>query len=140
MILYRCTNTVPVGIIPASNWAVHSIALEVFLDMCEERVQAGGGDKIIVIELPRPNDELVGEYKTIYRREAVIDVQPFGLDEKRGWWSFNRPYSGSFKVIDVLERKGYSLEQIDYFDLKYKTDRAEWAPWLRDNVVTIQGL
>lgn len=136
MILYRCCRGVPEGIIHPSNWATNSIALEYFLDKCDELLLEGGGDKIVVIEIPRPDPVLVGPYCRIIGREVKKMggremALPFG-DDGEGWWSFNRPYFDPFEVVDVLEREKYTLEEIDFLDCRYKKRREEWAPWLRD--------
>ena len=124
MILYRCGTSCPVGEIPPSNWATGSIALEYFIDRCEEN-GIDCGDKIFVIEIPAQSPVDIGPYCRINGRKADGDLaHPFG-DDKDGWWSFNQPYSGPFRVIDVLSLKGLSMTDIDLLDTRYKP-REEW--------------
>lgn len=138
MILYRCGNSIPAGVIPPSNWAWHSIALEVFIDQCDEGLKEGGGDKIIVIEIPTPESTLVGPYVPIISRALQSQSSTlFGKDDKLGWWSFNQPYEGPFTIIAILNRNDLNYDQIDYLDTRYKEDRNEWAPYLQRTVSTI---
>lgn len=128
MILYRCADEIPVGEISPSNWATNSIALEYFVARRCENLQPVG-EKIFVIEIPAPRPEDVGPYCRI--NGGVADAEsafPFGNDGK-GWWSFNRPYSGAFQVIDVLQLEDLSLTDIDLLDTRYKP-REEWSKGL----------
>lgn len=128
MILYRCGTNCPVGEISPSNWATNSIALEYFIDRCEER-GLDCGDKIFVIEIPVQSPADVGPYCRINGRVAEgTSSHPFG-DDKNGWWSFNRLYSGSFRVVDVLMLEGLSMTDIDLLDTRYKP-REEWPKGL----------
>lgn len=128
MILYRCGENCPVGEIPPSNWATNSIALEFFIARRCENLQPVG-EKIFVIEIPTPQPEDVGPYRRVLGRVPVEDSPyPFGSDGK-GWWSFNRPYSGQFGVADVLRLTNLCLTDIDLLDTRYKPCE-EWPEGL----------
>ncbi len=88
MILYRCGTTCPVGEIPPSNWATNSIALECFIDRCDEKLMECG-DKIFVIEIPAPSPADIGPYRRINDRVADGTFSHSFGDDKDGWWSFN---------------------------------------------------
>jgi len=87
------------------------------------------GDKIFVLEIPAQSPADIGPYCRINGRKADGDpAHPFG-DDKDGWWSFNRPYSGPFRVVDALTLKGLSMTDIDLLDARYKP-REEWPKGL----------
>ena len=124
MILYRCGKERLGGVIFPSNWTTNSIALEFFIDQCEERM-IDCGDKIFVIEIPAPKKELVGNYFSIQGRRVPSEVTlPFGNDG-RGWWSFNSSYAGPFRIVGILQVKDFTLEEIDNLDARYKPANKE---------------
>lgn len=128
MILYRCGKNPPEGIINLSNWATNSCALGAYIDSDMSGVSFG--DKIIVIEIPEPNPEEIGPYFRINRRQPDgAPSHPFG-DDKNGWWSFNQPFHGAFRVVEVIELSEISGEEIERLDARFKP-QAEWPEWLK---------
>ncbi len=136
MILYRCCRNVPERLISPSNWATNSVALEYFIDLCEER-RIDCGDTIVVIDIPTPAETEIGPYTHIRgRKTETYDTEftaPFGND-KNGWWSFNQPYKGLFRILAVIKVSSFnSLDEIDELDARFKPYN-EWPQWLKDRM------
>tara|TARA_Y100000310_G_scaffold312488_1_gene359830 strand:+ start:212 stop:610 length:399 start_codon:yes stop_codon:yes gene_type:complete len=119
VILYRIGSTCPKNEIPPSAWASSSLALDYFIDRCDENLIMRGG-RIFIITLPYPSLDKIGQYFHIRRRivpeEAIL---PFGFDFDRGWWSFNFCYTGLFKVLADLDELKIGLDQIQNLDNHY---------------------
>lgn len=119
MILYRIGSTCPKNEIPPSAWASSSLALDYFIDRCDENLIMRGG-RIFIITLPYPSLDKIGQYFHIRQRivpeEATL---PFGFDFDKGWWSFNFCYTGPFKVLANLDELKIGLDQIQNLDNHY---------------------
>ncbi len=129
MILYRCGTTCPVGEIPPSNWATNSVALEYFIDQCDER-GLDCGETIFVIEIPAQSPADIGPYCRINGRATDGDpANPFG-DDKNGWGGFNRPYH-DFRVMAEIKLASLRFpDEVDELDARFKP-QAEWPEWLK---------
>lgn len=127
MILYRSAGEAELKKlraveIPPSNWAMSSAGLEYFISSYDDRQMEGGGDLIVVIEIPDPDPAEVGSYGGIGGwQEASNAEQPFGSDGS--WWSFKRTYHGSFRVLDVIPRYGKTYKDTMTYSKIFHLDR-----------------
>ena len=120
MILYRNGSTCPQKKIFPSAWATSSMALDYFIDRCDENL-IWRGNRIFVISLPYPRQDQIGQYFYIRRRTTPDEaILPFGCDFDKEYWSFNFCYDGPFKVLMDMEETAIGLDQIQYLDKEFE--------------------